>query len=126
MKRIIVSFVLIGLLTACSVNSQQSVSKSSYVTAMPSSTAVITPSAPNESANPTNNKGEQLQNSSDNIGDLIKNYEKGIIDAINNNDFTFVKPYLLKDSSLYKDQKSLVSDLNEKGIKENLISFDTV
>lgn len=56
--------------------------------------------------------------------ELMKNYEYKLIEAINQNDFSIVEPYLLPDSSLYKSQKKLVNDLNQKGIKEKMVSYD--
>ncbi|HEY9061708.1 MAG TPA: WG repeat-containing protein [Pseudobacteroides sp.] len=58
------------------------------------------------------------------IQNTIKSYESKIIEAINTNDFKKVEPVLVKDSSLYNDQKSLVKNLYKKGIKEKLINFE--
>lgn len=69
-----------------------------------------------------------VQNANTNLTDpqinsAIKNYETYLIDAINKNDFNIVKPYLVKDSNLYKAQMELVANLNKQGIKEKLVDF---
>ncbi|TBL71226.1 TcaA NTF2-like domain-containing protein [Paenibacillus thalictri] len=54
---------------------------------------------------------------------LIQNYEQTLIDAINNNDFSLVEPSLISESNLYNSQKQLISNLNVKKIKEELIEY---
>ena len=58
------------------------------------------------------------------IESLLGSYEQNIIKAINNNTFSAVEPYLLKGSSLYNSQKSLVSGLFKKNTKEKLNKYE--
>lgn len=55
---------------------------------------------------------------------LIDGYEKALIYAVNNNKFSFVEKYLIENSNLYNAQKKLISELYNKGVKEDLIEFD--
>ncbi|MCX7922080.1 MAG: WG repeat-containing protein [Clostridia bacterium] len=57
------------------------------------------------------------------IEEAMNAYETYMPEAINQNNFALVEPYLLKDSSLYKSQTSLVSSLYKQGIKEELVEF---
>lgn len=57
---------------------------------------------------------------------LIKSYLQGLIKGINNGSFKEVKSYLVKGSSLYRDQQSLISHLHGKGIQERLVDYEVV
>lgn len=54
----------------------------------------------------------------------LEKYYKSLANSINENDFSFVEPTLVKNSSLYYAQKELVVKLSQQNIKEKLISFD--
>ncbi len=56
--------------------------------------------------------------------ELVNSYENMLISAINQEDFSLVEPMLLKGSSLYRDQKKLVEDLSQRGIKEELVQYE--
>jgi len=58
------------------------------------------------------------------IESTIENYEQNIITSINNNKFSYVEPYLLKGSNLYNSQKTLVSNLYKKNIREKLVKYE--
>lgn len=57
---------------------------------------------------------------------LFDCYEKNMVKAINNNDFSLVEKYLLKDSPLYNSQKQLITNLYQRGIKEDLVSYQII
>lgn len=57
------------------------------------------------------------------VKDLINYYEENMVKAINENDFSLVSYCMVTDSPLYKAQNNLVANLNEKGIKEELINY---
>ncbi|MBU5292916.1 PEGA domain-containing protein [Anaerosalibacter bizertensis] len=58
------------------------------------------------------------------IDEHMLSYCRSLANAVNNNDFKIVEPYLLKGSPLYNTQKNLVKNLNEKGIREELLYYD--
>ncbi|MDP4092795.1 MAG: zinc-ribbon domain-containing protein [Bacillota bacterium] len=55
------------------------------------------------------------------IESLVQNYLNAWPEAVNSNNFSLVEPYLLKDSSLYNAQKSVLSNLADKNVKEELV-----
>ena len=58
------------------------------------------------------------------ISTLMDNYSNDLIEAINSGDFDAVSSTLLPNSSLYNDQKNLVSSLYKKGTTEELVDFE--
>ncbi len=60
----------------------------------------------------------------DKVVSTMKGYANGLVAGINTNSFSKVEPYLQQGSSLYNQQKSLVSDLHSRGITEEVVSVN--
>lgn len=56
------------------------------------------------------------------VDSIINGYVNGLVEGINTNSFSKVEPYLQPGSSLYDQQKALVSDLYSSGIREEVVS----
>lgn len=71
-------------------------------------------------------KQAALDNITDTANKLIFNYDNSWADAVNTNNFSLVEPYLLKDSSLYNAQKSVLKNITAQGIREQLVDFSVI
>jgi hypothetical protein len=69
-------------------------------------------------------RGTEVDRTFEQISELITNYQTKLIDAININFFASVEPYLVLGSPLYKAQKTLVSNLSSRKIKEHFVSSE--
>lgn len=102
-----------------------SLSDPSKATAKNEGTINKAPSQPPAVARETPVPAEASTKADDYLFDeLYRNYEESLVNAINAGDFALVEDMLLPGSSLYKEQKALVKNLSEKGIKEKLVSYD--
>ncbi len=77
----------------------------------------------NESSEDESEEG-QANYSSDEIGSFMANYMDATISSINNEDFSIASPYIDPNGPKYKEQKDYTAYLNEKGITEELHTFD--
>ncbi|MCQ5128039.1 hypothetical protein NE562_00080 [Butyricicoccus faecihominis] len=58
--------------------------------------------------------------------EVLNSYVYGLNDAINTCDFSIVEPTFENDSIIYHDQKNLVYNLVEQGIKEKVVSLSVI
>lgn len=68
----------------------------------------------------------QMNNIEDQIHSLVDMYTNSFCSAINYGDFSYVEPYIYPGSSLYNLQKKYVVDTYDKGINENIMSYNIV
>lgn len=66
----------------------------------------------------------QANHSSDEIGSFMADYMDATISSINNEDFSIASPYIDPNGPKYKEQKDYTAHLNEKGITEELHTFN--
>lgn len=131
MKKILFYSIIVVLLSACSFLKPSTSELSDNLenaNAKVKSDFDTPTSAPTSLSNPIPTKEELLEPGSAKADTfylelLIQNYEQTLIDAINNNDFSLVEPSLIPESKLYNSQKQLISNLNAKKIKEELIEY---
>ncbi|GLX65751.1 XAC2610-related protein [Paenibacillus glycanilyticus] len=67
-------------------------------------------------------KEEKPDDAFNQINYLIHEYQLKLAAAVNTNTFAEVEPYLLPGSSLYDEQKKLVTDLFARNVKESIVS----
>lgn len=58
------------------------------------------------------------------VSETVSNYRGAFVDAVDTNNFNQLSNFLIPNSEIYNSQKKLVSELYEKGIKEEKIKVD--
>ncbi|WNB92520.1 TcaA 3rd/4th domain-containing protein [Bacillus sp. NEB1478] len=67
---------------------------------------------------------ESTSISDDNVDALMSNYINGFVEAVNYGDYSYVSSYIKPGSSLDKAQQSVVKSLSEKGISEEVVTYN--
>lgn len=70
------------------------------------------------------NAKNEIENMKNDIHDLVYWYTRYFTQAVNMNSFSSVEEYIYPGSKLYNEQKTYIPDTYNKGIKENIMSFN--